>query len=532
MQKNTMLSEFGRFSWMADIISSRCVHTWERLSTDSSQISGGKACWTAMRFALGVCLAVVMGGLRVLFALWPSLELTCAAAAHALWYWAHVFIAFAISCIRVATQWGLREAPLIPPHDPRIDCPLILIAGNMGDATRAASQLSAQGVCALAPPLGPVSSCHDKACELFYALKGGVVDFGASHSAAHHHLRYFGSATSGLLPEWSASCPVILISHSQGASTARMLVRLLQQQAFEGHDTSASWVRGMVCISAPFNGAALLTSPFGGVPPPTSSVRSPRARACGHTGSGGCAQLKQGEEDGKKEGDTKQACDLTIEQRVGMRAIGASISAGYILHIFLGWSRSFRAHVWDWRVDQWQLGWSDLPALLHYQHRLQRSTDTALFEITEVGAAEFNRLTPPVEGVFYVSLPCQVTQGDDAVPLATNSPTHVLLAAINARWATASQPNHSDGLLSTSSQLYPQYQPHALIAELNPPSPLDKPISLDALRAQSELKRVALRGKLKAGVWSHAEPCPLSHSEAVRSHAPVESVQVSLPIPN
>lgn len=146
----------------------------------------------------------------------------------------------------------------------------------------------------------------------------------------------------------------------------------------------------------------------------------------------------------------------------------------YILHIFLGWSRSFRAHVWDWRVDQWQLGWSDLPALLHYQHRLQRSTDTALFEITEVGAAEFNRLTPPVEGVFYVSLPCQVTQGDDAVPLATNSPTHVLLAAINARWATASQPNHSDGLLSTSSQLYPQYQPHALIAELNPPSPLDK----------------------------------------------------------
>ena len=93
---------------------------------------------------------------------------------------------------------------LRPPPADLIDCPLVLISGNMGDATLAARSLSDCGMHVLCPPLGPVSSCHDRACELFYALKGGLVDFGAAHSAAHGHKRYGSRIERGVLPGWSA----------------------------------------------------------------------------------------------------------------------------------------------------------------------------------------------------------------------------------------------------------------------------------------------------------------------------------------
>ena len=43
-----------------------------------------------------------------------------------------------------------------------------------------AADLRRRGIRAIDARLGPVSSCHDRACELFYALKGGQIDFGAS----------------------------------------------------------------------------------------------------------------------------------------------------------------------------------------------------------------------------------------------------------------------------------------------------------------------------------------------------------------
>ena len=159
--------------------------------------------------------------------------------------------------------------PLRTPDAQLIDCPLVLIAGNMGDATHAASELSARGLHVFCPPLGPVSSCHDRACELFYALKGGRVDYGAAHSAAHGHQRFGTIGTAALHPEWSSDRPVLLLTHSQGGLAARALLRLLAAGGFEGHSTSASWVRGIVAISAPFNGAPLIDHPgFGGVPLP------------------------------------------------------------------------------------------------------------------------------------------------------------------------------------------------------------------------------------------------------------------------
>ena len=37
---------------------------------------------------------------------------------------------------------------------------------------------------------GPGSSLHDRACEVFYQLVSGVVDYGANHSSHFRHKRF------------------------------------------------------------------------------------------------------------------------------------------------------------------------------------------------------------------------------------------------------------------------------------------------------------------------------------------------------
>ena len=60
--------------------------------------------------------------------------------------------------------------------------PIVLIPGNMGDTASTAKALRKRGYNAIDCALGPVSSCHDRACEIFYGLKGGIVDYGAVQS--------------------------------------------------------------------------------------------------------------------------------------------------------------------------------------------------------------------------------------------------------------------------------------------------------------------------------------------------------------
>lgn len=51
-------------------------------------------------------------------------------------------------------------------------------------------------------PIGPVSSIHDRACELFYGLRGGTVDYGSEHAKEHGHGRYGKTFGKPLLPGW------------------------------------------------------------------------------------------------------------------------------------------------------------------------------------------------------------------------------------------------------------------------------------------------------------------------------------------
>ncbi|KAA0175928.1 hypothetical protein FNF27_02649 [Cafeteria roenbergensis] len=120
----------------------------------------------------------------------------------------------------------------------------------------------------LCPAVSGVGSVHERACQVFYALVGGRVDYGEAH-AARHGCERFGAtipSRSALHPEWSAQRPVHLIGHSFGGQTARMLIQLLHERAFASHpNTSAEWVASCVAVSAPLCGA-LATSTLGADP--------------------------------------------------------------------------------------------------------------------------------------------------------------------------------------------------------------------------------------------------------------------------
>ena len=78
----------------------------------------------------------------------------------------------------------------------------------------------------------PVGSLHDRACEVYYQLKGGRVDYGAAHARLHGHARFGRTFAEGLYPEWSERRPVHLIGHSFGGQTIRVLQQLLAEDYF------------------------------------------------------------------------------------------------------------------------------------------------------------------------------------------------------------------------------------------------------------------------------------------------------------
>ncbi|KAF9076043.1 alpha beta-hydrolase [Rhodocollybia butyracea] len=100
--------------------------------------------------------------------------------------------------------------------------------------------------------VGPVSSLHDRACDLYYALVGGTVDYGEEHSAIHNHSRH-GRTNTGLYPQWSSRNPLHFLGHSIGGPTIIKLQHLLNQGHFGSH-AHPDWIRSVNTISSPFRG--------------------------------------------------------------------------------------------------------------------------------------------------------------------------------------------------------------------------------------------------------------------------------------
>eukprot|EP01039_Chlorochromonas_danica_P014334 gene14334-16723_t len=100
----------------------------------------------------------------------------------------------------------------------------------------------------------PVGSIHDRVCQVFYELKGGIVDYGEEHSHFHDHQR-FGKEYKAKLPRWDADHPVFFVGHSLGGLTAWTLHNYLANGRFLGHSTTSSWITGIVLVNTPLNGA-------------------------------------------------------------------------------------------------------------------------------------------------------------------------------------------------------------------------------------------------------------------------------------
>jgi hypothetical protein len=97
-------------------------------------------------------------------------------------------------------------------------------------------------------------SMHDRVCEVFFELVGGLVDYGLEHSKFHKHNRYGRDFGKGKYPKWSESNPIIVIGHSMGSLTAWILQNYLSDNRFEGFKTNPSWIKAVFTINAPLNG--------------------------------------------------------------------------------------------------------------------------------------------------------------------------------------------------------------------------------------------------------------------------------------
>jgi len=122
--------------------------------------------------------------------------------------------------------------------------------------------------------VGAIASNRERAAELYAQLKGGCVDYGARHAAsdggaqavkcwAADPLNNPQGYPPALYPAWDARHPLHMIGHSQGGTTIRALVELLEHgdpdagngELYRGG--KSGWIRSVTTISTPHDGTTL-----------------------------------------------------------------------------------------------------------------------------------------------------------------------------------------------------------------------------------------------------------------------------------
>ncbi|OON62058.1 hypothetical protein B0920_00755 [Massilia sp. KIM] len=140
-----------------------------------------------------------------------------------------------------------------------------------------------------AAAVGPISSNWDRAADLYAQIKGGCVDYGAAHVRRHGTPGQVQKPPGkcwaadpadnpqgyplALYPAWDAAHPIHLIGHSQGGTTIRALIELLEHGSPEDEGGGelfrggkVGWVRSATTISAPHNGTTLSDAVFDIIP--------------------------------------------------------------------------------------------------------------------------------------------------------------------------------------------------------------------------------------------------------------------------
>ena len=137
--------------------------------------------------------------------------------------------------------------------------------GKSGDVV---AKLRKQGYDAYAASVAPQGSAWDRACELYAQIAGVKTDYGVVHSREYQHDR-FGRDFAGdaLIPSWDEDTRLVLVGHSLGGVTVRLLAELLangsaeEKRATPEGELSSLFaggmgdrVRAIVTLAAPSNG--------------------------------------------------------------------------------------------------------------------------------------------------------------------------------------------------------------------------------------------------------------------------------------
>ena len=298
--------------------------------------------------------------------------------------------------------------------------------------------------------MSPYGSSHDRAVELFYYLKGGRIDYGRDHAKKYGHRRY-GRSFEGALTEWSDLRPIVVISHSHGGNTVRILQRLLATRYFADHpETSASWIRAIVCVASPLNGCPLLYA-----------IGMPRRSTCNSM------KLLNGTELGQ-----------TTGRWWSVIRIGQAI--GYSVHFFLGDS-TFARSIYDWGLQKWEItcgttGCGTWFKILLGTHTVMRTDDTAGYDLTTEGASALNSKCSLYAGTYYFTIPCVNGQiwNDRFLPFTSRCFWMLPIGLANAFCVESCSrtPERTgnydwrlnDLLVPTASQIHPLGDPHCFLS--------------------------------------------------------------------
>lgn len=134
-----------------------------------------------------------------------------------------------------------------------------------------------EGYDACAPSFGSISSAWDRACELYAALTGTRVDYGAAHAKKYGHARYGITYDRPQVARWGEVLPngekkrIHLIGHSFGGATVRMLSHLMAYGSEEERAATPAdelsplfaggkgdWIKSVTAIAGPFNGTTVI----------------------------------------------------------------------------------------------------------------------------------------------------------------------------------------------------------------------------------------------------------------------------------
>ncbi|GAB9473393.1 hypothetical protein Gpo141_00010544 [Globisporangium polare] len=202
--------------------------------------------------------------------------------------------------------------------------------------------------------VGALSSDHDRACEAFYQLFGGRVDYGEQHSQDAGHNRYGATFAEPLHPQWSASNPIHLVGHSFGATTAIELYQLICADFF-GVGSSHEWVVSITSLAGPLSGSTI-THLFG------LHDATMRAYTLGHV-------------------------------------IGSSLGLWFKLHTDF----PVLKRIFDYRMPQWECVHS-FREVLSAKGRINMSSDLAVYNILPKLRLERNARLVHMDKVFLISV--------------------------------------------------------------------------------------------------------------------------------